>query len=211
MSGGRRTFTRKADWVYRPDAFVEGGDPDELGTYDSSLRTVVSGQAGRAAFCLYDSQNVQLQRMTSVAANYLRKTGRAEGRAPLMLRVQGHMYLEPTIWAVGNIIAQGFRILIEEQDPVTGLMIQNSSYSMWAGVAGSHPAMFANEKNYMYDARIYKVFNLNSDSHRDWRIDVRMRRRLQPHQALWLYTEGESTGVNVRLQMYLRTLVVDEG
>jgi len=204
---------RKADWVYRGDAALDDGSTDDLGTYSAQIITIPSGQATRSAFVLYDSQNYTRQVFgPSGAPSYGSRAYRAEGARPLILRVQAEIYMEPTVWAVGNIIAQGFRILVDEQDPVTGLLLQNPSYTMWApNVAGHNPAEFANERNWPWERRVYKVFNLNSDSHRDFRIDIPMRRRLLPHQALWLYTEGESTGVNVRMQIFARSLVVDEG
>lgn len=207
----RSSRARRGDWVYRDQVIDDNGVGASDGTWSPVIFAQTSGQANRRGFVLYDSQNFLRQMAGSGAVDRLSNAARAEGKRPLMLEVDGHVYMEPTVWAVGNIIAWGLRILIDEQDPSAGGLVQAAAYSMWANVGVQSSAFYANQPNWIAEKRIYKVFNASQDSHRDFTWNVKFRRRLQAHQALWIYSEGESTSVNTRLQFYMRTRVVDEG
>lgn len=211
---------RKLDWVYRPNYrqdSVQGFDAtDLLGTYDPDLRTYLSGVANSGAWVLYDSQNRLINVMRggsgSNLAAIMPNAARAEGRNTYIHSVRGTVYIEPTTWALGNLIAWGFRIGIFEQDPESGAMLFDPAYSMWVSAGGGITvANWANMgRQNLWERRVHFGF---SDNQRFTVMGVqcRVNRVLQPHECLGVYFEGESTSVNVRCQTWLRTLAAQPG
>lgn len=210
----RRSSRPKADWVYR--ANVRAAAPlvgaDALGTYEPAVRNINSGHQEGNAIVLYDSHNYVAGAVrTPSALGVLPNAGRAEGSKATALRVEGQMYLEPSTWAVGNIMAAGMRIFVAEQDIASGLCLLDPDYSMWENTVTTQPADFAN--NYrmnMREVRFFQGFDTN-DVLWSIRFGWRGRMRLQANEALWLWLELEGTSVNGRYQSWFRTLIQDEG
>lgn len=201
------------DWVYRPSVreqtVFNGGDI--LGTYDENLYSQSSGVNFGDAHILYDSHNrIATVMRAGGSANFvgIPNAARAGGRGPLMHAVAGSIYVEPSTWAVGNLIAWGWRVGVFEQAPDTGQILLDPDYSMWAvGPGLVPPATWANmQRMNSWERRRHFGF---SDNQQFFTLPVftRVNRRLQDHECLAIYHEGESTSVNVRMQFWLRTLV----
>lgn len=215
---GGRSRRRKADWVYRPDLRASDDllDGDTWGSYEHTVKAQTSGVTNARSHILYDSVN-RLASLTLGAGNgnaFVPRAARAEGRKPTILAVEGIVYVEPSTWAIGNLIAMGLRIGIFDQDPIDGAMIVEPDYTLWiAGLptAGNTAAIWANQgRRNLWERRVHHGFSDNQ-TFIVVRVRWRGRRRLEPHEALVLYTELEPTSVNVRTQSWLRTLVIDEG
>jgi len=212
-----RTAPRRgrADWVYRPSVYDEAGIiQEDLGTYEPASATLTPGPTTAFGKVLYDSHN-RLTYVADVAGVGLPYTraGRAEGRNPLILRVQGVLHIQPTTWAVGNSYDICYRIMANEQSAVDGFMSLDTAYSAFdvIGPPMNSPAVFANSKFLIHEKRVFHAFSGGNDTERKTiRFDVRMRRSLSPNFALFLYMESATGSVNVRHRRWLRTLVVDE-
>lgn len=230
----RRGFrTMRGDWVYRGDTtavYALTPSTTQLtpalnvprGTYSPTITTITAGPETSNVFMLYDSQSRMRHQASTffTAANTfgyadLHGAARAEGREPLILAVEGMIYFEPTVWALGNLMAIGIRPIVLEQDPADGGVLLSPTYSMWDdGTVLQAPigncADWANDKMWLLDRRIHHGFSDNQTfitPHFRWKG----RRRLKPNQCLALYVELEGTSVNVRMQPWLRTFVIDEG
>lgn len=215
--GTRRTTSRRrrGDWCYRPNyrsGTISGYTAtDLLGSYDETLTAFTSGAASSGAKILYDSKNRLVQPMrggSGALTAAMPGAARANQRGPLIHMVVGVVYCEPTTWALGNLIAWGWRVGIFEQHPVSGDILLDADYSMWVtGPDITYPATWANmPRQNLWETRRHFGF---SDNQRFFTmpIMVRVNRRLQDHECLAIYTEGESTSVNTRHQYWLRTLV----
>lgn len=222
MSKGRKSGRfqprKRADWVYRgpPTAGFTGGAVEQahLASYTEVISTLNTGPANAQMRVLYDS----VDRMAEVSygnagttPQLLNRSRRAEGRNPLILATEFQLYMEPTTWSVGQLIALGWRLGAFEQDPGTGLLSINASYSMWVnGGPGEDPAAFANVKNWVKEGRFFLGFSTDVAAQRNIHIRWRGRHRLRANEAWALYLESETTGVNLRTQPWGRALVVDE-
>lgn len=209
-----RTPRVRKDWVYRPNFVSETVDPflgnDLLGSYDDNILGESSGQAGGNSRILYDSAN-RIQHVMRTGAGLtmvMPGAARVQGRGPTMHWVQGIIYVEPTNWAIGNLIAWGWRIGVFEQAPDSGAIEIDADYSMWQQVASAVPvATWANQqRTNLWERRIHYGFSDNQ-VFTTVRVSTRIRVRLQDHECLAIYTEGEATSVNIRPQYWLRTLV----
>lgn len=208
---------RKRDWVYRPNvrglATAPFSGTDSLGTYEFQVRSLTTGAAGAQILWLVDAQNRDLQTsLTGVgAANFLPGSARPAPSRRKVLAVEGIIYVEPSTWAAGNLMAMGVRIGAYEQDINTGLASVDPDMTMWLGPAGGlgqgAAAIYANDRQLcMYEQRAFKSFGDNG-SIMVMRIRTRLNWSLQPQHGLGLWWEGESTAVNIRYQTWLRTLV----
>lgn len=204
----------RPDWVYRNDArAVAGlGGSDDLGTYSVVVKALTSGVVNALGMVLYDSANrMQANVPAGAGQGYLSRAARAEGRKPHIRAVEGLVYLEPTAWALGNLIAYGSRILIAEQDIDTGVPVLDAEYSMWANGLVTSASLWANQgRQNVQEKRLFYGFSDNQ-AFTVARYSWTGLRALEPHEALFLYMELETTSVNVRFQPFLRTLVSDEG
>lgn len=208
-----RKSRRRADWVYRHHAYTPiGGAADSLGTYAPRIITQVSGIATAQSHVLYDSQNwLATSGQGGINTNaVLSRSGRAEGRNPTILATEGIIYVEPSTWAIGNLIAYGWRLGVWEQD-LTGVFSLDPQYSMWVESApGPVCGQWANNgRNNAAERRIHYGFSDNQ-AFMVLRVKWRGRRILKPNECWGIYTELESTSVNVRQQFWLRSLVEDE-
>lgn len=214
--GNMRRNRPKGDWVYRDDAERSDGGLDDLGTYTDTIHIQGSGAAAAVVRVLYDSkQHIALHmKGTSILPTYvLPSAARTEGSRPLMLRVQGSIYVEPGTWALGNVLAAGLRIGKFEQDAETGDALVDADYSMWDAGGTTSVAQWANARPMnLWERRWHLSFGSDTpDPFINREINVKLRTRLAPHEMLGLYTELEPTSVAARWQMWLRTFVVDEG
>lgn len=212
----RRAFTGRRprpDWVYRSNAIRSDGTADLLGTYKWPTFSVTSGKANASILMLYDSQNYLRQPVNTLTGSFfLAQSGRAEGAKPLCLRVQGQIYSRPSTWALGNVLAYGLRILVVEQDPETGLGTIDADFGMWQPTVAGKEGTWRNPQQIVWEKRYWRSYSSNETSPSlILPIDVRMRRRLKSNEALALYMETADTSVTAVFQMWLRTLVVDEG
>jgi len=213
---GARKRGPKADWVYRSEFYDASGVNDFLATYSAGIRILNTGAANALGLILYDSKAHLRARMAGPAGPGSMRGGaaasRSEGQRPKMLRVQGLLYFEPTTWALGNFMVPGVRIGAMEQDAATGQVVLNADYSMWLAGGNSLLADWANARRLnLFEARWHRAFNSSESPLITRTLNVGLRVRLDPHEALVLYLEAESTSVNCRVQTWMRTLVVDEG
>lgn len=216
----RRSFQRKgpkADWVYRGDVHDSaGGLVENFGTYvPGAAFTQTPGLANGTIHWLYDSANY---RQFSVGAGGV-NTGfrfpspyRAEGRNPLILRVQGWIAVNPSVWAVGSVYWLGMRFGVFTQSAQTGNGIFPAGYSLWSYPTNDlqAPPVYANTRTWVRELRHVEHFNDNSQR-KNFRINIKLRRRLLPDQGFGVYTETADGSVNIGVLMALRSLVVDEG
>lgn len=206
----------KADWVYRSEFYDTNGVNDFLATYSSGIRVLNTGAAAANGLVLYDSKAHLRARMAGPAGPATVRGGaaasRSEGAKPKMLRVQGQLYVEPQTWTLGNLMAIGVRIAAMEQDAPTGQVIISADYSMWAAGGNTILADWANARRLnLWENRYYRGFASDAQAFMVHSFNVALRVRLDAHEALILYLEGEGTSVNMRYQVFCRTLVVDEG
>lgn len=209
--------TRGTDWVYRSNLRGLTSAPfnavDSLGTYEFQVRSLTSGFATAQALWLVDAadreNSVAVTSTTQAALQS--KAAKPEGPRTRVLEVEGHIYIEPSTWAAGNLMAVGIRICALEQDIVTGLASVDPDMTMWlntgVGYAGA-AAVYANDRQLnMHEQRAYKGF---SDNQTFMVVHVRAKTpwTLQSHHGLALWLEAESTSVNVRYQTWLRTRVM---
>lgn len=214
--------TRRAprDWVYRSNAALLGvgtNANDQLGTYQELVMGHSTGVAQAQSHILYDSHDYMAELTrggvgtgnTINAQGVLRREARAEGRKPCIHAVEGVIYVEPTVWAIGNLIALGARLGVFEQD-TSGVFLLDASYSMWTDqvlVLAEHVSKFANNRrNNAWERRWFMGW---SDTRPFMVVKIRWRGRryLESNECFGLFTELQSTSVNTRMQYWMRTLV----
>jgi len=209
-----RRDKRRADWVYRDNAYLDDGSTDDLGSYHEGLYVQNAGQLNHAAVILYDSHNFKRQWVASGNVTNLGYEARAEGRNPQVLRVEGIVVVRPGSWALGNEIRWGWRLLRAEQDPRTGAVLLDNNYSMYAHTASLAPSQTANSTNLLKEWRFFKGFNASESSMHA--VSLRWRGRITLRggdECLCLYTEGAgapAASVNCNFQYWFRSLIRDE-
>lgn len=224
-----RTRRPKADWVYRGMFETPGSEPPAdpwvseaqgLASYTEFVGTFAAGPTSARFLVLYDSRNrlAELASTWSVAGGFnsiamMPRAARAEGKKPLILASEGQIYLRANTWALGNIMAWGYRIGVFEQDPLTGLVVLNADYSMWNTSAdwNDQVSTWANQSGWVQERRFWRTFNADFPSDTSFSYRWRGRRRLKEHECFGIYLEAESTSVNMLTQPWCRTLVSDEG
>jgi len=216
------------DWVYRGNAhqIVDDqnnplGFPDNQGTYTSSAISMSSGAESSTVLWLYDSS----QRMQHfVSTNAVQAAGpatlgrlfpaaRATGKRAQIVETEGYLFISPSSWAIGNLLSFGLRVGSWEQDPEGGLAVLQVSYSMYtdALTLGSDTSTWADWGNHVVEQRHAIGFNANVGAP-VFKIPIRWRgkRSLRPEHGWGIYLEVEDQSVNVRIQPWLRSKVVDE-
>lgn len=223
----RRSFTRRArvaaDWVYRPNyQLADGTIIDDLGTWDPLSGTLLAGLANANFHVLYDSHNrfAQLQSQgLAPGISYMPNAARAEATRPKIMRVQGVIHYRPTAWAIGNILHWAVRFGIFEQDPQSGSVLIDPSFHILnaAPIAGApmlRAATWANDRNWQ---RQFNRSHSFGDNGQTWTLFVNfaVNRRIDPNECYGIYMEasggGYASSVNMFYQLWLRTLVSDEG
>lgn len=207
----------KADWVYRPDARATGGsaEADTLGTYEPIIKTLASGIESVQVPVLYDSRDHMTStiRGSITTSADLATSARAEGRRAKILGYEGIMYVEPTQWAIGNLIALGVRVKKCTQDTLTGLAVVDPAESMWQFDVPSQqgPWTFANGYPFFVEERRVHYGFSDNQVFTVLRFRRKCRVSLAPNEMFAMWLELEPTSVNVRIQLWMRTLVSDEG
>lgn len=205
---------RHFDWVYRTNAIASDGSIDGLGTYQNVASTLVGG--GSAAWILYDSHNhkellLRGQSPPGGVQQSLSMAARAEGRNPLIRRVSAMIRVNPSAWALGSSYVIGLRLGIFEQDPDTGNVLLDVSYSMFADLGNAYVADWANSRENLREYRRYVLFtDASSSGQMHVQLNWAGMRRLLPHQCLAIYAETQGGSVNTTWQRWCRTLVADE-
>lgn len=217
----RRTVTRRprerADWVYRSNLRDEAGAVvDAFGSYEPQEKTITPAEGGSGVLWLYDSNNrMQVaQNLPGVgnAPSMMPRAARAEGKKALIKWVQGVIFMRPSAWASGNSYRVAMRFGMFEQDQSDGTALFNGAYTLWGVTTNNQhmPAVFANDGMWQHERRVGQTFNDNSQL---WlqRFSFRVNRRLPPNFGYGCYIETLTGSVNLIIQPWLRTLVVDEG
>lgn len=204
----------KGDWVYRGDMHDSaGGLQDAFGTYcPGAGYSLFAGLAEKAAHILYDSSNYRAYAAASGLPVIMPGFHRAEGKRPLMLRVQGWTSLTPSTWAVGSFYFFSMAIMIAEQNATTGNIQLDPGWSMWSYnvVDTLCAARYMNDPKVLNVRRLVQHFNDNS-LRVNINTNVKLRRRLDANQCLALVTETSDGSTGVTVVHALRTFVVDEG
>lgn len=211
-----RAPRRRRDWVYRPNLKdTAGGLFDVLGSYENLAKNLAAGFANPQVAVLYDSSSymsaVAAQTTTFVA---LPRASRAEGRKPLIHRVQGVVLVTPSTWAAGSRFDVGFRFGRFVQAPDTGGIVFDPEYAMWGSPADAKdsPANYANDTNWQFERRELVTFGTSNDAASwKWSFNFRVNRSLESNQAYALYMESAGGSININIQCWFRTLVSDEG
>jgi len=218
----------KADWVYRGNAHTPIdpdtnpiGFPDFQGTYTSSAITLNSGVTNSTVLWCYDSsQRMQhyvstnpVQAVGPSTVGRLFPAARATGKRAKILATEGYLMVSPSTWSTGNVLTFGWRLGTWEQDPEGGLAVLQVSYSMYTDALslGSDTTTWADWGNHVRDEREAKSFSSQTGAP-IFRIPIRWRgrRSLRPEWGWGIYLEAEDQSVNMRVQPWLRSLVVDD-
>lgn len=216
MARGRRrgaVVRKHRDWVYRPNSVASAAplnSVDGLGTYEFAVRSLTTGQASAQVLWLVDAEDrdTMIARTSSAASGFLSAAAKPSTARRKTLMVEGQMYFEPSTWALGNVLAVGMRIIVCEQDVLTGLGSLDADYTMWnPTTVGQQAAFFANDRQLnLAERRMWWGFSDNGQVMQA-RFRLRVPWTLQPHHGLGLYLESPTTSVNLRYQTWLRTLV----
>jgi len=211
---------RQGDWVFRPNFLdPEGAILTNDGSYANDEQVLDAGVGASGGCILYDSHNFANTNRLGID-NVLgfditqAASSRAEGaRSVLIERVQGSILWRPSSWAVGNDFHLGLRFGIWEQDPDSGSLFVNPSYTLWESVAGGGTgdlaAMHANSGQWQREHRINEYFVENNNRF-SLNVNFPVRRRLRPNEAYALWAQTKLGSVRLFLQFWLRTYVVDD-
>lgn len=203
----------KADWVYRGDQVDnEGAAYRGLSTYSAASVALSTGES--AGHILYDSKNYLRQ----IAGNSetMNTTGRAAGSKPKMIRVQGMLKWEASVWATGDDLQIAFRIGVFQQDSLDGFLQVDVNYTMMnLGLSvADNVDIWANQpRANLWEQRVYQHFATgNESSVRSLYVNASMKGvRLNDDECLGLYVEMGQASEGMRYYRWLRTLVQDEG
>lgn len=232
---GRRASGRRAriagDWVYRGTGeFSTTPGSYQGNTYLTVIQnSVATGTINSTVMVLYDSQDylVKLTTEGAGAPTGMPLAARAEGRRPMVHRVQGTMTWTPVQgWAAGAAWAWGYRLMWCEQDSATGGALLEVPYSMWepevaAAVPHYFVTIYANDTLLnMREVRRAIGFDTSMPQRQyteyiNWRPKIRTAPSSK--HALFMYVEAPNqqllaTGASqMRLSPNLRSFVSDEG
>jgi len=224
----RRMRRRKADWVYRSDAYFQAPASgmilrfDGLGTYDPNLKGISVGIESAVGLILYDSANA----LANVAHRGIDTTGVMPASLPLLgqearagedqkvtiLGVEGVVWHFTSDWALGAELEVGTRIGVFEQDAITANVSVDPGYTMFGGNAANGPSVWANNgRNNAWERRLYLGFSPGTEkSYLVQTVKWRGRRVLEANECFAFYMERNTNSVNGSYQTFLRTLVAVE-
>lgn len=222
---------RRADWVYRTDAFFQAPSSgtiqlyDALGSYTNALKGISAGAQNAQALMLYDSANamahiphsgIDTTGVTPTVLPILGGEARAEDNPRVtILGVEGVVWHFASDWTLGSELEVGTRIGVFEQDNVTGLVSVDAEYTMFiaGGNVAQSPATWANNgRNNAWERRLYLAFTPGSE--RNYIVQPvkwRGRRVLEPNECFAFYMERNANSVSGSFNIWLRTLVAVEG
>lgn len=214
-SSRSRGFQRKPrpDWVFNQES------------YSPLTDDLAAGPANALAIELYASTNTRRQ-MKWGQTNFLgtnAATGAstlvagqwefAEGKRPVIHAMMGHKLWVPTTWTLGTALVIGYRLMVIEQDSLTGSAILDANYSMWVSnnTLAAPTERWANEKRVLKEWRLTTTFDSSVASPiMHHRFHWRGRWRLRPEEGLFLYMESQPGSATVRGTNWLKTLVEDD-
>lgn len=216
MSSGKSR--RPADWVYRAHIRDDaGGVVDGLGSYEQAGAVINAGS--QQVRILYDSFNFRSAQFPdfgglNVGGALLGSAAKAEGRNPLIRRVEGYMRVAPSSWSIGSIMNWGIRFGIFEQDVVGGGIITDPTYNLLGAGGGTTqltPANWANMRNWHHEHRYSTAFS-DASQVKNFSYRFRVNRLLKPAECYAMVIEVHpSLSVNTSFTFWFRTLVSDEG
>lgn len=224
----------RADWVYRGGKYLLAGDivndeeERESGTYYAPFTLASSSSGvpseGATAQVLYDSEEYMGSRYApgqvpasgqwnNYAINAQARPDAVEG-GPLIHAVDVNFHVFNSTWATGWVLYLGVRVIVAQQDPLTGLALLDPAYSMWQDVAGltAQPATWANGRDNCWEDRITKVFRTSDGGQLAfyYKARPRFKRRLKADEGLFLYFETHPSSGDIGLiNPFCRTLVTD--
>lgn len=213
----RRARIRRADWVYRPNIYdTAGAAIDSNGTYVPGASVLVGvGVALANANVLYDSANY-IQANATMAGNAPRvfpSWGRGEGVKARVHYTIGQLTWTPSTWVLGSNFFPAARIVILEQDVLTGNVIVDPTYTLWAEPTAMaiSPARWANDGKWFWEKHELLSFSSGNEKRRfRWTFNVPIKRTLKPNECLALWYELATGSEAGALNMICRTLVTDE-
>lgn len=187
---------------------------DDLGTYDPAIMLLIPGVATANAAVLYDSHNRIADTMpTGGGVPTMPRAARAEGSRAKIIAVEGQMIYAPSVWALGSSFRMGMRFGMFEQDAASGAFLIDPAYSMWITTGGTpmlNPATWANDRQWQHERRWGMSFGDNGQVF-NARFRFKVNRSLQPNFCYGIFLESFAGSVNMTYQLWLRTLVADEG
>jgi len=230
----RRKSSGSADWVYRAGKYEDADpatqEPALSGTYYNPI-TLGVGPENATAQVLYDSAQYTSSRLAInfddaiggparfVIGGEARPDQNRKGALIHGVEVGIYMHIDATGWtSASSHLFLAARIVVARQDPDTGQALMDPSYEMWGNFTGwqsDEPSVYANGRQNCWETRFFKTRQtadtaVNAFIHRPF---VKVRRRLEEHEGLFLYLELHSnsaalTGTSF-LNLWCRTLVTD--
>ena len=181
-------------------------------TYVTGNISVPSGVAAAVAQPLTYSQNSQRQMHHQPSAAYTTSDFMVGSAFPerghqTVYAVEGIIQVEPSAWALGNFIRFGWRLAIMDMDPVDTSALIVPEYSMYTSGTNVTIAQSANT-GFLAEGRLFRIAG---DGERGHQMMVRWSSskgiRLGNDRALYLYMEGATDSVSLRVRPYVRTLM----
>lgn len=166
--------------------------------YHSSEVNVSPGAGNAVAIPLTVSQSARrlatwgLDTIVPSALDYQSWAAIPEGGGQRVHAVEAHLMIRPSVWAAGNVVRIGFRILLARMDATDGSALMDPLYRMWQAAAGDtmHVAQFANA-GFMREHILYEVFGDNAQG---WHVRMKWRSkrglRIMNDYAVYVYMEG---------------------
>lgn len=185
----RGSMRPRLDWVYNEQA------------YNNLETTVTPGIANAIAFPLTVSQSARRLVTWGVDTalpgipDYQSWAAIPEGGGQKVFAAECKLIVRPSVWAIGNDIRLGMRIIILTMDPTDGSPFVDPGYTMWATGATTTVAQWANY-GFLRESHFTQSFDSNN---RSWNLRLNWRskqgRKMRPNEALYLYLEVPSTPV----------------
>lgn len=200
----------RPDWVYNNLSYttvpedLQAGQTNALGIQLVNSENVMRAvQFGQVEFLNLASAN-------SATSEVVGSWERPEGRRTTVHAFEAYLQYVPSTWTLGTTHVIGARLVVFEQDAITGQAIVPAGYSMWTQnpALGSGLGRWANEKRCIHEWRWTNSFNSQVASpifHQQLRWKFKWR--LRPEEALFLYLEQQSGAASCRITTLCRTLL----
>lgn len=199
-AAGRRF--EKRDWVYTNDG------------YTASSFNQTSGVAGAFAQPLCYSQGAKRVGVQGDlygapgATDYRGGYSFPADRRQKVYAFDGLLMVEPTTWAIGNVLMPGARLIIGDMGPEDNSLLEEADYSMWTNGTLVPIQEWANDRRKLAEWRGYRGFGDNgAPMMMRMRWSSRTGRVLEERQAVFLWLEAASAGVNMRMRLFSRLLM----
>jgi len=188
VARSRKSSRQRLDWVYNEMA------------YNSAETTVGPGAGNAVGLPLTVSQSARriatwgLETAVPAVGDYQSWAAIPEGGEQRVHAVEAHLMVRPSIWAAGNVVRIGFRLMLARMDATDGSMLLDPLYRFWQQAAGDtmHVAQFANA-GFMREHVLYEVFGDNAQG---WHVRMKWRSRrglrIMDDYAVFVYMEGSA-------------------